>query len=124
MLLGQGVFFLFEGSLLNFMLNDLALDHVQLGRHGVNLGSDHGACLVDKVDGLVGQEPVGDIPIREGGGGNNGLILDLDAVIDLIPLLEPPQDGDGILYRRLVYHHRLEPPFQRRILFDVLAVFV
>ena len=42
----------------------------------------------------------------------------------LVALLEPPQDGDGVLYGGLVHQHRLEPALQRGVLLDVLAVFV
>ena len=41
-----------------------------------------------------------------------------------VPFLEAAEDGDGILHRRLIHHHRLEAPLQRRIFFDVLAIFV
>ena len=43
---------------------------------------------------------------------------------DLIPLLQAPEDGDGVLYRRLGDQHRLEAAFQRRVLLNILAVFV
>ena len=38
---------------------------VQLRRHGVDLRADHGAGLVDQVDGLVGQEAVGDVAVGQ-----------------------------------------------------------
>ena len=62
-LLGELVGLLLQGGLLNLMLDDLPLDDVQLGGHGVHLGADHGAGLVHQVDGLVRQEPVGDIAV-------------------------------------------------------------
>ncbi len=42
----------------------------------------------------------------------------------LVALLQPAQDADGVLDRGLVHEDRLEAPFQRRVLLDVLAVFV
>ena len=42
----------------------------------------------------------------------------------LVALLQAAQDGDGVLDARLVDHDRLEAALQRRILFDVLAVFL
>ena len=42
----------------------------------------------------------------------------------LIPLLQPPEDGDGILHCGLVHHDRLEAPLQRGILLDILPVLV
>ena len=122
--LGELVVFVLERGLLDLHLDDLAVDDVQLGRHGVHLGADHGAGLVDEVDGLVGQEPVGDIAVTERGGGDDGVVGDLDAVEDLVAGFQTTQDGDGILHRRLLHQNGLEPALERGILFDILAVFV
>ena len=84
---GQGVVLLLEGGLLDLELDDLPLDDVQLGGHGVDLGADHGAGLVHQVDGLVGQEAVGDIAVGQGGGGDDGPVGDLHAVEHLVALL-------------------------------------
>ena len=40
-------------------------DLVELGRHRVDLGAQLGRRLVDQVDGLVGQEAVGDVAVRQ-----------------------------------------------------------
>ena len=106
------------------MLDDLPLDDVQLGGHGVDLGADHGAGLVDEVDGLVGEEAVGDIAVGQGGGGDDGAVLDLDAVVHLVPLLQAAEDGDGVLHRGLGDHDGLEAPLQGGVLLDILAVLV
>ena len=113
-----------ERGLLNLHLDDLAAHDVQLGRHGVHLGADHGAGLVDEVNGLVGQEAVGDIPVGEGRGGDDRRVGDLHAVEDLVALLQTAQDGDRVLHGRLVDHDGLEAALERRILFNVFAVFV
>ena len=42
----------------------------------------------------------------------------------LVLLLEPAQDRDRVLDRRLGDEHRLEAPRQRGVLLDMLAVFV
>jgi hypothetical protein len=42
----------------------------------------------------------------------------------LVPLLDSAQDGNGIVDARLPHHDRLEPPFERAILLDMLAVLV
>ncbi len=44
--------------------------------------------------------------------------------MDLVTLTQPAQDADRVLDGGLVDLHRLETPFQRRVLLDVLAVFV
>jgi hypothetical protein len=45
-------------------------------------------------------------------------------VVDLVALLEPAQDPDGLFYRGGVDHYRLEPPLEGGVLLDVLAVLV
>ena len=101
-----------------------ALELVDLDRPGVDLHAQPGGGLVDQVDRLVGQEPVGDVAVGQGGGGDQRGVGDPDAVVHLVALLEAAQDADGVLDRRLADHDRLEPPLQRRVLLDVLAVFV
>ena len=55
--------------------------------------------LVDQVDRLVGQEAVGDVAVRERGGGDQRAVLDRDFVVHLVALLEPAQDRDRVLRR-------------------------
>ena len=124
MLLRQLVRLLLQGGLLDLVLDDLPADHVHLRGHGVHLRADHGAGLIHQVDGLVGQEPVGDIPVRQGGGGNDGAVGDLHAVEHLVTFLQAAENGDGVLYRGLVHHDGLEPPLQGGVLLDILAVLV
>ena len=45
-------------------------------------------------------------------------------MVHLIAFLEPAQDADGVLHRRLGDQDGLEPPLQRRVLLDALAVLV
>ena len=122
--LGEAVGLLFQGGLLDLVLDDLPLDHVQLGGHGVDLCADEGAGLVDEVDGLVGEEPVGDVAVAQGGRGDDGPVLDLHPVEDFVPLLQAPEDGDGVLHRGLVHHNGLEAALQGGVLFNVLPVLV
>ena len=60
------------------------------------------AGLVHEVDGLVGQEAVGDVAV---GQRRPPLTMApsvmLHAVVDLVLLLQAAQDGDGVLHRRL-----------------------
>ena len=80
--------------------------------------------LVDQVDRLVRQVPVGDVAARQVGRRFDRLVADGDLVVLLVPLADPHQDVDGLLERRLLDHDRLEAPFQRRVTLDVLAVLV
>ena len=122
--LAELVFLLLQGLFLNLQLNDLPVDGVQLCGHGVHLGPQLGAGLIDQVDGLVRQKTVGDIPVGQGGGGNDGGIRDLHAVEDLIPFLQATENGDGVLHSRLIDHDRLEPALQGRVFLNILAVLV
>ena len=80
--------------------------------------------LVDQVDRLVGQEAVGDVAVGERGCGDERGIGDAHAVMHFVFLLQPAQDGDGVLDRRLRHEDRLEAPRERRVLLHMLAVFV
>jgi len=95
---------------------------VQLGRHRVDLGAQHRTGLVDEVDRLVRQEPVGDVAVAEGHGRHQRTVLDLHPMEPLEPLPQPAQDRDGVLFGRFFDEHRLEPALQRGVGLDALAV--
>ena len=97
---------------------------VELGRHRVDLGAQHRAGLVDEVDGLVGQEAVGDVAVAQGHRRHQGAVVDLHAVEDLEALAEPTQDREGVLLVGLVDDDRLEAALERCVLLDVRAVLV
>ena len=85
---------------LDLELHDPAVDLVDLRRacESISMRSRDGG-LVDEVDGLVGQEAVGDVAVRERRGGHERGVLDAHAVVDLVALLEPAEDRDGVLGR-------------------------
>ena len=116
-LLGQRV-------LLDLQPHHPAGELVEFGRHGVDLGADHRAGLVDQVDRLVRQEPVGDVTVAERDRGDQRAVGDLHPVKDLQALPQAAQDRDGVLHRRLVDHDRLEPALEGRVLLQALAVLV
>ena len=97
---------------------------IELRRHRIQLGLDHGAGFIHKVNGLVGQETVGNIAVGQGRGGDERSVLNLDAVVDLIPFLQTTQDRDSVLNGRFVDHDRLETAFQRGVLLDIFAVLI
>ena len=122
--LAERIGLLFQADLLDLQLGDAVGQIIHLAGHTVHLSLDHGAGFIHQVDGLIRQEPIGDIAVGQGGGGDQGIVADLDAVEDLVPLLQAAQDGDGVLNGRFVHLHRLEPAFQRGVLLDILAVLV
>ena len=97
---------------------------VHLFGHGVDLDAQATGRLVHEVDGLVGQEAIGDVAVGKLSRGHDGAVGDAHAVMDLVLLLQAAQDGDGVLHRGLAHQDGLEPAFERRILLDVLAVLV
>ena len=123
-LLGGVVGLLHERLLLDLQLGELTRGGVDLDRHAVELHAQAACGLIDQVDGLVGQEAVGDVAIGEVGGGHECTIGDMHAVEDLVLLLEATQNRDGVLDGRLAHHNGLETTGERRVLLDVLAVFV
>ena len=120
----RGVGLLLQRLALDLELQDAPRDLVELGGHRVDLGPEPRRRLVDEVDRLVGQEPVGDVAVGEHGGRHQRRVLDADAVMDLVALPEPAEDRDRVFHRRLVHHDGLEPALERRVLLDVLLVLV
>jgi hypothetical protein len=122
--LARRVALLLERLLLDLQLHQLALHGVDLRRHAVHFHLDLGRCLVDEIDRLVGQEPIGHVPVAERRRSHERGVLDPDPVMDLVPLLEAAQDRNRVLHGRLGHHYRLEPPLERGVLLDALAVLV
>ncbi len=123
-LLGARVTLALERLPLDLELQDAPLHLVDLRRHRVDLHAQLRRRLVDQVDRLVGQEPVGDVAIGQGRRRDECCILDLDAMVNLVTLLQTAQDRNRVLHGGLADVHRLEPSLERRVLFDVLAVLV
>ena len=90
-----------ERGPLDLELADAPLDDVDLERHRVDLDAQPRRGLVDEVDRLVGELPAGDVAIREHRGRDERGVLDADAVVHLVALLQPAQDRDRVLDRRL-----------------------
>ena len=83
-----------------------------------------GAGLVDHVDGLVRHVPIIDVARSQLGRCTQRLVTVLDVVMLLETPLEPAQDADGVLHRRLAHVDLLEAALQGGVLLDVLAVLV
>jgi hypothetical protein len=123
-LLRRIVALLLERLALHLELDDAAVETIQLLGLRVDLHADPRRRLVDQVDGLVGQLPVGDVAVRQRRGRDDRRVGDLDLVVHGIAFLEAAQDRDRVLDRWLVDEHLLEAALERRVLFDVLAVLV
>ena len=123
-LLRSVVGLLHEGLLLDLHLGELTGDGVDFHRHGIKLHAQAACGLVHQVDGLIGQEAVGDVAIRKVRRRHQGAVRDVHAVEDLVLLLKAAQNRDGVLHGRLADHNLLETTGQRRVLLDVLAILV
>ena len=113
-----------DGFPLDFELADLLFEVVQFGRHAVDLHAQVRRGFVDQVDGLVRHEPVADVPLRQGCGGDQRAVPDADAVVDLVAFLESAQNRHGVFDGRLADVYGREPPLQGGVFLDMLAVFV
>ena len=118
------VFFLRQRRFLDLEAEHFARQFVELLRHRVHFRADHSAGLVHEVDGFVGQKAVGDVAIRERHGGDERVILDAHAVVQLEALLNAAQNGQRILDGGLVNDDGLETPLERRILLNVQPILV
>ena len=124
MLLAQLVGFLFQCRFFNFKLHYLAGKFVKLRGHRVHFRPYQRTCFIHKVYRLVRQETVAYISVRKGCRGYKRVVAYLNAVVNLVALLQAAQYGYCILNARLVHHYRLETAGEGGIFFDVLAVFV
>ena len=122
--LAQTVCLLLKGCFFYLHLHDFPGHLIQLRRHGIHLCLNHGAGFIHKVNGLIRQETVGNIPVGQGGSAHQSRVCYLHSMEHLIALLKPPQYGYGILHRGFIHHHRLESSLQRRVLLYILAVLI
>ncbi len=67
---------------------------------------------------------ISDVTVRQLGCGDDRAIGNGDLVVHFVALFQATQNGNGVFFRRLIDQHLLEAPLQRRILLDVLPVFI
>ena len=121
---GSVVRFFVQGLFFDFQLHDLMAQFVNRRRHGFDFRTQFGGSFVDEVDGLIGQETVGNVAVRQDGGSDQGFITDADAMMDFVAFFQTTENGDCVFNRRLIDHDRLETTFQSGIFFDVFLVFI
>ena len=88
------VFFALDGLALNLELLEVTGDLVQFLGHRVALHTQLGSSLVHEVNGLVGEETLGDVTARQLHGGYDGLVLDTYLMVVLVALLESAKNRD------------------------------
>ena len=123
-LFGKVVRLLIQSHFLDLELHYPSRDVVHFLRHGIDLGTDRRGSFVHEVYRLVGQETVGDIPVRKRRRRYQRRIVDLYAVIHFVSFLQSAQYGYGVLDARFVHGNGLETTLQRGVFFYILSVFV
>ncbi|KTT88433.1 hypothetical protein NS44R_15115, partial [Mammaliicoccus sciuri] len=94
--LRAGVVLLLQRLLLDLEPDDVAVERVEFFGLGIDLHLQPCRGLVHQIDGLVGQEAVGDVAVRQRGGGDQRRVSNADAVMLLVFVLEAAQDRDGV----------------------------
>ena len=102
---------------------DALLDLGDLLGQGSLAQLDAGAGFVDEVDGLVGQEAIGDVAIGVGDGEVDGFVGVADGVELLVAVLDAVDDLDGVFFVGRRDLDGLEAALEGAILLDGLAVF-
>lgn len=110
--------------LLALELRGFRFHFLDRGRTGCRADPHPCRGLVDQVDRLVGQEARRDVAIRELGGRDKGVVGEGDLVMRLQLVTQAAQDHDGLLDARFRHKDRLKAPLERRVLLDVLLVFI
>ena len=123
-LLGRLVLFFGQRHLFDLEPTDQPFDLVDFDGPRVDLHPQPAGGLVDQVDGLVRQEPGGDVAVGQRGRGHQRGVGDAHTVVHLVAVFQTAQDADGVLHRRLTDEDLLEAPLQRGVFLDVLAVLV
>ena len=76
-----------QGLSLDLQLSYLSLNCIYLCGHAVDLYSQTGCGLIDKIDCLVRQETVGNVPLRQPGRRGQCLVCNTHAVVHFVALL-------------------------------------
>ena len=119
-----GILLFLEGLTLDLELDDPAVQRLDFLRLAIDLHAQAAGGLVHQVDGLVGQEALGDVAVTERGGGDQRAISDAYAVVDLVLLLQAAQDRDRVLDRWLTDEHRLEAALKGGVLLGIFAILI
>ena len=120
---GCGVGLVADGFALDFELAQAARDLIELFGLRIAFHAELGSGFVHEVDGLVGEEAVGDVAMGEGDGGDEGIVLNAHVMVVLVALFQSAQDGDGVFGSRFVDHYGLEAAFEGLVLLEILLVF-
>jgi len=122
--LRAGIAFLLQRFLLDLEPDDFPVHRIELFRLGIDLHLQPRRRFVHQVDGLVGQEAVGDVAVESVVAATSALSVMRTPWCCSYLSFNPRRIEMVSSDRRLVDIDRLEPPRQRRVLLDVLLVFI
>ena len=110
--------------LLGLYVLEFLLQVENLGRHTGMTQVHTRANLVERVDGLVGEEAVGGITLCQFDTSVDGLITIFHMVVVLVSAFDVTQNLQGLLCRCGFHQHLLEAAFQGTVLLYGVAVFI
>ena len=122
--LGCSIVFQLQRLNLDLHLQDVAVQLVQFFGLAVHFHPQPAGRFVHKVNRLIRQETVRDIAVRQRCRRHKGRVADPYPVVQFVLFLDPAQDADRVFDRGFLDHDRLEPTGQRRVFFNILAVFI
>ena len=123
-ILAGSISFFRERDFFNLQLHDAAFHHVNFGGHRIDFNPQLAGRFVHKVNCLVRQEPIGEIPVGKYCCTHQRVVLNPHAVVHFVAFLQATQNCDGVLHRRFTHIHLLKAALQCGIFFNVGAVFI
>jgi len=105
-------------------LLDLLLERLNVFGHHDVLQVNTGSHLIEHVNGLVGQETIGDVAVAELHTGNDGLVAVRHIVELLVFGLDVAEDMHRFILGWRIHHHLLETAVERAVFLDVLTILV
>jgi hypothetical protein len=110
-----------HGLMLYLEPGQLPFQIVDFGRQALDLHLEPTRGLIHEIDGLVGQEALGHVTVRENRRGRQGGVLNPNAVVYLVFFFDSAQDRDGVLHCGLADVDLLKPTLQGLVFFYVLS---
>ena len=118
------VIFLDEGDPFDLELLNATPARIKFSRKRFCFHPEPGRSLINKVYGLVREKSIRNVPLRHRRRRYEGCIADSDPMVRLEPLPKSAEDAHRVRNGGFLHRDRLEPPLERRILFNMLAVLV
>ena len=113
-----------QRCLFYFELHNLPVSRVKFGWLAVGLNAQMTGRFIHHVNGFIRQKPLIDIAMRQLRRCHQRLIGDAHPMMDFIFFFQSTQNENAFLDRWFIDKDRLKPPRQRRVFFDICAIFI